>query len=178
MWVQSLNLQFWESLVIISNVISNPLLESATPTSLIPGLSTNIPPFSRIINSLWLVTCFPLFVLWLIVSVRIIDFPERLFNRVDFPTPEEPSIQYVLPFSIIAFILSYPSCDSLLSAIIGTLLIRAFIFSNISKVRCSSIKSILVSTIMGLTFDELQIVRYLSSLLILKSLSAACTNNA
>ena len=28
------------------------LVESAIPTSLIPGLSTNIPPFSRIINSL------------------------------------------------------------------------------------------------------------------------------
>ena len=112
------------------------------------------------------------------VSVRIKDLPERLFKRVDFPTPEEPSILYVLPFSIIFFILSYPTCDSLLMAIIGMFLIRAFIISNISKVRCSSIKSILLSTIIGLTLDELQIVRYLSSLLTLKSLSTACTNNA
>ena len=69
-----------------------------------------------------------------------------------------------------AFISSKPTRDRLLIAITETSLIRSFIsLINLSNVG-SSIKSILLKTMIGSTLEVLQMVKYLSKRLILKSI--------
>ena len=97
--LQSLNLQHASSSTISEKVSSIPSSTPHIPSSLIPGVSISMAPFTSSIICRYVVVCRPFESSSRIPEVFMISSPTMAFTRVDFPTPEDPKTAIVFPCS-------------------------------------------------------------------------------